>query len=65
MFSKSVDHDGMLRDASSGPPIFAIIVAKMDFRDINTSYSKKHIAPISNMHKPTTEYIYSDTIPTV
>ena len=50
MFSKSVEHDGILRGASSGPPIFAIIVTKMDFRDINTSIS---VAPFLNMHKPT------------
>ena len=29
IFSKSVDHDGKLRGASSGPPMFAIIVAKI------------------------------------
>ena len=45
-FSKSVDHDGKLRGASSGPPIFAIIVAK----NSNTSRS---VAPILNMRKPT------------
>ena len=45
-FSKSVDHDGKLRGTSSGPPIYAAIVAK----NSNTS---KSVSPILNMRKPT------------